>query len=258
MSNRPSKLDDLIYFSVTSSSSSNSNHNNNAFSGVDDGGGGGGAMPDERNFLRPGTARSLPTPYTTHAAVDPASGADDDGDKTSLMSSRYLNVSSSDYNGNRPRNLSYPSLNSLPPTPNPSPVRVINVVSSSSTTTSASGRSAMAFDDPELNNRVDNPSSHPPPPPHRNSSKQSSRKSSSRVPTPVPLSSPVNVSGGIGGESSMPVSPKNIVISGNGSASGKSNLDFFLDYSRNPFTTKYEIVGNSKGKLNCFFLCKMN
>lgn len=252
MSHRPSKLDDLIYFNVTSSSSSNSNHNSNAFS--DDGV---GAMPDERNFLRPGTARSLPTPYTTHGAVDPATGAAtadyDDNDKASLMSSRYLNVSS-DYNGNgnRPRNLSYPSLNSLPPTPNPSPVRVINVVSSSSTTTSASGRSTMmAFDDPDLNNRVDD-SSHPPPSPHRNSSKQNSKKSSSRVPTPVPpISPPVNVSGGgNGGESSMPVSPKNIVLSGNGSASGKSNLDYFLDYSRNPFTTKYEIVGNSKGTLD--------
>lgn len=233
MTHRPSKLDDLIYFRVTTSSSSN---NSSSREPTDD-----LMHNDEQNFLRPGTARSLPTPYSSHQTEEAENGIEPD--KASLTSNRFLNVT--DYNGSRQqRNLSYPSIHSLPPPP-PSPanpVRLINVASikKSDEFVESEIEEDLRLPNTSLQRQQQNSIHHKPP--QKETPPRVARKTS-RLSTPVPpVSTPIGAIDTPGGNSS-PVSPNNFILT----SSGKSKLEFFLDYSRNPFTTKYEIIG--KGRL---------
>lgn len=224
---RGSKLDDLIYFRVTSSSSPNHSHEPDE--------------PDYRSFLRPGTARSLPTPNTNRPRDEYASreSADDD----SLKNTSLLHVDYSD----RPRNLSYPSVRTLPsPTPPQSVVRLINVAASKSTMASSNAAES------EPVNEVTTVGSKRP---SKRSSQKRNRTGSKTSPSnQEDLAASDMINPNSTNESSIastsPVSPKNFVLT----STGKSNLEYFLHYSRNPFTTKYEIIGNSKGIVQTYIL----
>lgn len=199
---------------------------------------------DERSiYLRPPTARSLPTPNTANDESDIISLDTNSGDNASLSRTSFLNVD----NSGRARNLSYPSINSLPPQPhNSSNARLITVVASSRTTADNSTSQLDDDDDEDMMTKtsainIENTAA----PKKKPSSRKNSRLTvSSTATTSTASDSSTN-------QSMSPISPKNTnIVINNSTTPTKSNLDYFLDYSRNPFTTKYEIIGKSSDNLN--------
>lgn len=155
-------------------------------------------LDDSDSNPRPCTARSLPTPNNNSnlETIEP--------EKSSLNMS-YLNV---DNSSARSRNLSCPSISSLPP----QPVKVINVTSNKLTVATGA--------------------------------ESSSNFSEKKQPKPSRL----NVTSANTAPNS-PTSPNFFNTNITSTSSSKSNLDYFLDYSINPFTTKYEIIGSTIGNL---------